>query len=146
MRSGDDVANNRIQVAQDVARRHPQNLHAATSEECFTPCITLGTITAIMGLAIDFNHQPTGRAVKIGHEPAERMLLPKLEPVRPRPQRLPQQNFRQRHLLAQSSGDRERRWQMRSHQAHTGSRNNLRHRETAPSVALRAPPPPAGEE
>jgi hypothetical protein len=58
------------------------------------PLIAFRPITPIMSFAIDLNGKPPAGAEEIQHKGAGRMLATKLESVRSRPQRTPEQYFR----------------------------------------------------
>jgi hypothetical protein len=51
-------------------------------------------LTPPVRFTINLHHHAYGRAVEVGDVPAERVLTPELQAVRPLPQRLPKQSFR----------------------------------------------------
>jgi hypothetical protein len=97
---GHDVTANRVQIQQNIGCSDAQCFNACGTQP-YVPCpITGRTVPAPMKLPIDFDGQAAIAAEKIQNIRACRMLPAELDALRPLPQLLPQQDFRQGHLAS----------------------------------------------
>ena len=91
------VRHDRIEIAQNIARRDTQRFDPMFGEQCVTTGVALGPRFKFMCRPIDFDAQPLLSAVEIQDVRTSRMLPTKFEAVGAGAKLRPQRNFGERH-------------------------------------------------
>jgi hypothetical protein len=133
-RFGNDPAQDRIKVPENLGRRNPQRRNPATSQPGIPSRIARRSLPKTMRLAIHLDREPCIAAVEIETERTGRMLVTKLEPGRPLAQFSPQQRLGQAHRTTPRSRS--------LHGVPAPFRRMILEHRTCPSTMLRMVPLP----
>ena len=95
------VRHDRIEIAQNIARRDTQRFDPMFGEQRVTTGVALGPLFKFMCRPIDFDAQPLLSAVEIQNVRTSRMLPTKFQAIRTEAKLCPQRNFGKRHDAAQ---------------------------------------------
>jgi hypothetical protein len=96
--SRDDEGKHSVHVPEHVARWDPKNAESFTSKQRVASSIATRLVAERMSLPIHLDNHPMAETGEIRRDPIRRELAPELQPVRPLPQLLPQQDLGQAHL------------------------------------------------
>ena len=100
----DDVRLNGIEIARHVVCHDAQSDDPVRSQFMAPDEIKLRAVSAITRFAVDLDCDYSRLAVEIQDGPADGILLPELRAARPAAKHAPQQDLRQAHRAAQTTG------------------------------------------
>jgi hypothetical protein len=102
--SRNDARYDPVQIVENISRGDAHDGESLSIHNCVAGAVTLGLITVAVPFAVHFDDQPVAEASKICGHLLDGKLPAKLQAIRPRSQRLPQDNFRETHISPQLAG------------------------------------------